>query len=82
MQITDLIFGCIYARIMLRCNNLEQYANITQKWASALDYDTYHIGNQRRLRRACVTVQSRQSFPCSHISSMEVDEGSDQKSDI
>ena len=51
-------------------------------WASSWDYGTYHIGNQQRLRRACPSAQSRQSLRCSHTWSMEVDKGSDQKSDI
>ena len=50
--------------------------------ASSWDYGTYHIDDQQRLRRACASAQSRQSLPCSHTWSMEVDEGSDQKSDI
>ena len=48
-------------------------------WASSWDYSTYHIGDQRRLRRACASAQSRQSLRCSYTWSMEVDEGSDQK---
>ena len=39
-----------------------------------------HIGDQRRLRRACASAQSRQSLRCSHTWSMEVDEESDQNS--
>ena len=55
------------------------YAIITVvKWASSWDYGTYHIGNQRRLRRACASTQSRQSLHCSHTWSMEVDEGADE----
>ena len=50
--------------------------------ASSWDYGTYHKGDQRRLRWACAFVQSRLSLHCSHTCSMEVDEGSDQKSDI
>ena len=48
-------------------------------WACSWDYGTYHIGDQRRFRRACASAQSRQSLCCSHTWSMEVDEGSDQK---
>ena len=33
------------------------------------------------LRGACASAQSRQSLRCSHTGKMEVDEGSDQKSD-
>ena len=46
------------------------------KWASSWDYGTYHIGDKRRLRRACASAQSRQSLHCSHTWSMEEDEGS------
>ena len=51
-------------------------------WASSWDYGIYHICDQRRLRRACTSVQSRQSLCCSHTWSLEVNEGFDQKSDI
>ena len=44
------------------------------KWASSWDYGTYHIGDQRRLRRACASAQSRQSLRCSRTW-MEADEG-------
>ena len=48
-------------------------------WASTWDYGTYHIGDQRRLRRACISAQSRQSLRCLHTCSMEVDRGCNQK---
>ena len=44
----------------------------TTKWVSSWDYCTYHIGDQRRLRRACASAQSRQSLRCSHTWSMEI----------
>ena len=40
------------------------------------------MGDQRKLKRACAFAQSRQSLRCSHTWSMEVDEGSDHKSDF
>ena len=46
------------------------------------DYSTYHIVDQRRLRRACASTHYCQSLRCLHTWSMEVDEGSDQTSDI
>ena len=49
------------------------------KWASSWDYGTYHIGDQRRLRRACASAQSRQSIRCLHTWSLEVDEKSNQQ---
>ena len=51
-------------------------------WASSWDYGTYYLGYQWWLRWACTPAQSLQSLRCSHTWSMEVDEGSDQKSDI
>ena len=62
----------------LNCSNcLSSVTNVFFKWASSCDYGTYHIGNQRSLRRAC--TQYHQSLRCSHTWSMEADEGSDQK---
>ena len=49
--------------------------------ASCWDYSNYHIGDQRRFRRACVSAQSRQSLRLLHTSSIKVDEGSDQTLD-
>ena len=51
-------------------------------WSSSWDYGTYHIGEQWRLRPACASAQSLQSLRCSHTKSLEVDERSDQISDI
>ena len=51
---------------------------LQNNWASSWDFGTYHIGYQRRLRRACASAHSRQSLRCSHTWSMEVDEGSHQ----
>ena len=48
------------------------------KWARSWGYGTYHTGDQRKLRRACASAQSRQSLRCSLTWRMEVDEGSDQ----
>ena len=63
-------------------NNYKSYVDwcsfnfALNKWASSWDYGTYHIGDQRRLRRACASEQSPQSIRCSHTCSMEVDERS------
>ena len=70
----------------IQLNYRKKLAGISFKtinnWASLWDYGTYHIGDQRRLRRACAFAQSRQSLRCSHTWSMEVDEGSEQISDM
>ena len=38
--------------------------NARDKWASSWDDNTYHIGDQRRLRRPCASAQSHQSLRC------------------
>ena len=68
--------------IMFVWRKMENDCFIIIKWASLWDYGSYHIGDQRRLRRACTSAQSRQSLRCSHTWSMELDEELDQKSDI
>ena len=47
------------------------FFKILNIWPSSWDYGTYHIGDQRRLRRACASAQSRQSLRWSHTQSME-----------
>ena len=51
-------------------------------WASSWHFGTYHMGDQWRLRRACTSVQSRQSLRCSSTWGMEVDNESHKKSNI
>ena len=61
---------------------LYTFASCVSIWASSRGYGTYHIGDQRRLRRGCASAQSHQSLRCSHTWSREVDEWSNQKSDV
>ena len=68
--------------LILNCQTRIRISHCYHTWASSWYYGTYHIDDQRRLRRACASAQSRQSLRCSHTWTMEVDEGSDQKSDI
>ena len=70
---TSLIMWWVYLGLL--------FASI-MNWASSWDYGTYHIGDQGMLSRSCAVSPSRQSLRCSHKLSMEVDEGSDQQSDI
>ena len=65
----------------MRCYWLYKHGD-HHNWASSSDYGTYHMGDQQRLSRACACIQSRQSLRCSHTWSTEVNDGSDQKSDI
>ena len=51
-------------------------------WACTRDIGTYHIREERRLRRDCASAQSRQSLRFSHTQSMKVEEDSDQNLDI
>ena len=45
--------------------------------ASARDFGSYRIGEQRRLRRVCACTDSPE-LPCSDIQIMDVDKGLDQ----
>ena len=49
-------------QICLECPWGREAVHRKEKWASPWDYGTYHIGDQRRLRRACASAQSRQSL--------------------
>ena len=51
---------------VISCMGLSDTPLYKTKWASSWDYDTYHIGEQWRLRRDHASVQSRQSLRCSH----------------
>ena len=50
--------------------------------ASKRDFGTYHIEKLWRLRQACADAQSRRSPHFSHIQSIEVEEGYEQKLDL
>ena len=41
---------------------------------SVPDFGTYRISEQRRLRRVCAYVQTRQSLRCLYTQSMDADE--------
>ena len=43
------------------CNGL------THIWTASSEFDTFSLGEQRRFRRACASVQSRQNLRCSLI---------------
>ena len=63
---------------MLACAGAtKQNCKIIQ--ASSWDYGTYHISDQRRLKRACAFAPSLQSLQCSRTWSMKIDEGSNKK---
>ena len=77
-MMTERPFNCDYSPSMTMWHMTDQLFQYTIKqkwsnlvseetydyWASSWDYGTYHTGDQRRLRRACASVQSRQS--CTH----------------
>ena len=65
----------MYCDLIISECNQHKLLLLVSNWASSWHYGTYHIGDQRRVRRACATAQSRQSLRCSHTWSMEVVEG-------
>ena len=50
-------------------------------WAASSEFGTYRLCEQRRLRRACASAQSRQNLRCSLIQAMNQEETSDRKPD-
>ena len=54
-------------------------ADIT--WAAPSEFGTYRLCEQRRFRRACASVQSRQNLRCSLIQAVSQEKPSDRKPD-
>ena len=50
-------------------------------WNASSEFGTYRLCEQRRLRRACASAQSRQNLRCSHIQAVSQEEPSDRKPD-
>ena len=80
--ITTNFLGVRKLRVITVSTHTHHLFSQTTNSASSWDYGTYHICNQRRLRRACASAQFRQSLRCSHTWNIEVDEGSYQTSVI
>ena len=50
-------------------------------WTATSEFGTYRLCEQRRFRRACASVQSRQNLRCSLIQAVSQEEPSDRKPD-
>ena len=50
-------------------------------WTASSEFVTYRLCEQRRFRRACASVQSRQNLRCSLIEAVTQEEPSDRKPD-
>ena len=50
-------------------------------WAASSEFGIYHLCEQRRFRRACASVQSRQNLRCSFIQPVSQEEPSNRKPD-
>ena len=50
-------------------------------WTASSEFGTYRLCEQRRIRRACASAQSRQNLRCSLIQAVSQEEPSDRKSD-
>ena len=57
------------------------YTYILSRWAASSEFGTYRLCEQRRFRRACASVQSRQNLRCSLIQALNQEEPSDRKPD-
>ena len=50
-------------------------------WTASSEFGTYRLWEQRRFRRACASVQSRQNLRCLLIQTVSQEEPSDRKPD-
>ena len=50
-------------------------------WATSSEFGANRLCEQRRFRRACASVQSRQNLRCSLIQALSQEEPSDRKPD-
>ena len=50
-------------------------------WTASSEFGIYRLCEQRRFRRACASVQSRQNLRCSLIQAVSQEEPSDRKPD-
>ena len=56
--------------------------NSNKRWAASSEFGTYRLCEQRRFRRACASVQSRQNLRCSIIQAASQEEPSNRKPDL
>ena len=56
-------------------------SDIKSSWTASSEFGTYRLCEQRRFRRACASVQSRQNLCCSLIQAVNQKEPSDRKPD-
>ena len=70
-----LSWGCSFLWALLLLFLKKAPISFNDIWANAWDYGTYDIGDQRRLRQACASAQSRQSLRWS----MELTKGPTKK---
>ena len=52
-----------------------------EHWTASSEFGTYRLCEQRRFRRACASMQSRQNLRCSLIQAVSQEEPSDRKPD-
>ena len=79
--------GCECESVLsIRCRQYKTRGSVSQKendmkWAASSEFGTYRLCEQRRFRRACASVQSRQNLRCSLIQAVSQEEPSDKKPD-
>ena len=80
-----LVFVCLNRTEMVKTFTLEATSQkLTYSlyiWAATREFGTYRLCEQRRFRRACASMQSRQNLRCSLIQAVNQEEPSDRKPD-
>ena len=69
------------AKFLPILNKVANYNGFAITWTASSEFGTYRLCEQRRLRRACASAQSRQNLRCSLIQAVSREEPSDRKPD-
>ena len=67
--------------LIARLQNMVLIFQPNWNWIASSEFGTYSLCEQRRFRRACASVQSRQNLRCSLIQAVSQEEPSDKKPD-
>ena len=64
---TNCLNGCHYYKKPIQRKKKRIIYTSFVKWTASSEFGTYRLCEQRRFRRACASVQSRQNLRCSLI---------------
>ena len=81
-QMLQLLVTVISVWITCNCDKIfAKFIFFNIIWAASSKFGTYSLCEQRKFRRACASMQSRQNLHCSLIQAVSQEEPSDRKPD-